>query len=88
MSIKAYFAHSSGGSHYGTTHPGLGYSVLNNEQPDADSTALSEMPGLEPGDFGVGPVYGPHMPGSFSSPVHEPEILSYGDVAGAALCLC
>lgn len=81
-------SHSSGGSHYGTTHPGLGYSVLNNEQPDADSTALSEMPGLEPGDFGVGPVYGPHMPGSFSSPVHEPEILSYGDVAGAALCSC
>lgn len=56
--------------------------MLNNEQPDADSTGLSEMPGLEPGDFGVGPVYGPHMPGSFSSPVHEPEILSYGDVAG------
>ncbi|XP_045121962.1 uncharacterized protein LOC123510698 [Portunus trituberculatus] len=72
---------SSGGSHFGTAHPGLGYSVLNNEQPDADSSELSEMPGLEPGDFGVGPVYGPQMPGSFSSPVHEPEILSYGDVA-------
>ncbi|KAG7159461.1 Ubiquitin carboxyl-terminal hydrolase 15-like, partial [Homarus americanus] len=63
------------------SHPGLGYSMLNNEPPDnADSTGLSEMPGLEPGDFGVGPVYGPHMPGTFNSPIHESGALTYGDV--------
>lgn len=75
---------SSGGSHYGNSHPGLGYSILNTEQPDtADSTGLSgEMPGLEPGDFGVGPVYGPHLPGTLNSPVHESGPLSYGDVKG------
>ncbi|KAK8732234.1 hypothetical protein OTU49_006982, partial [Cherax quadricarinatus] len=68
-------------SHYGNSHPGLGYSIINTEAPDnADSSGLSEMPGLEPGDFGVGPVYGPHMPGTFNSPTHESGALSYGDV--------
>lgn len=40
------------------------------------------MPGLEPGDFGVGPVYGPQLPGPFNSPVHESSSITYGDVAG------
>lgn len=74
---------STGGSHYGNSHPGLGYSILNSDLPDtADSTGLGEMPGLEPGDFGVGPVYGPQLPGPFNSPVHESSSVAYGDVAG------
>ncbi|XP_042861119.1 uncharacterized protein LOC122246550 [Penaeus japonicus] len=73
---------STGGSHYGNSHPGLGYSILNSDLPDtADSTGLGEMPGLEPGDFGVGPVYGPQLPGPFNSPVHESSSITYGDVA-------
>lgn len=50
----------------------------------ADTTGLNEMPGLEPGDFGLGPVYGPHMPSNaaFNSPTHESSVLAYGDVQG------
>ena len=47
-----------------------------------DSSGLSEMPGLESSDFGLGPpVYGPHMPGPFSSPTPD-SASSYGDVTG------
>ncbi|KAK4307464.1 hypothetical protein Pmani_020768 [Petrolisthes manimaculis] len=66
-----------------SSHPGIGYPLLADEQTDvADTTGLSEMPGLEPGDFGLGPVYGPHMPSSaaFNSPTHESSVLAYGDV--------
>ncbi|KAK7074137.1 hypothetical protein SK128_019422 [Halocaridina rubra] len=71
---------SSGGNHYGSSHPGLGYALLNSELPHtADSTALNEMPGLEPSDFGIGPIYGPQMPEPFSSPTPDSGS-SYGDI--------
>ncbi|CAL4111615.1 unnamed protein product, partial [Meganyctiphanes norvegica] len=80
---------NSGGSQYGSSsshHPGLGYSLLNSQMPGdtADSTGLSQMPGLGPEDFGIGPpVYGPEMPPNvpFNSPLHETDVQhSYGDI--------
>ncbi|XP_068239459.1 uncharacterized protein [Palaemon carinicauda] len=70
---------SSGGSHYGNTHPSYGYSLMKTENHQVDNSGLNEMPGLEPSDFDIGPVYGPQMPGPFSSPTPESGS-SYGDV--------